>query len=395
MSATQFTRLLLTGTFLVGCAGSAFALDGNVFAKTLNAAYAASGGKLQFSSASVEGDKVVLHDAVADLPGGHTVRLGDLTFAGVEESDGGGYTAETLTVPDIDAKKGTDEFSVKNIKVNGIDIPPIKPTDGAAPTILYQTASAGPITASGREGEVFSAKNVASKIDRMDNDAGFTSSIEATGLAFHLDHTKDAKFRQAAKALGYQTVTGRFDMKASWTSDEGRVQLSKYTLALDNVGTVDMTLDLTGYTREFMKSLKELQARAMAKPGDKSAQQALGLGMLGLMQQLSFGGMSLRFDDNSITKKLLAYAGKEKGLSADQMAGAAKAMLPLGLAKLKNPQFQQEINDAVGKFLDDPKNIEIKAAPDKPVAFPTIMGSAMAAPQTLPDVLNMKVTANQ
>ena len=172
-------------------------------------------------------------------------------------------------------------------------------------------------------------------------------------------------------------------------------KLSKYTLALDKVGTLNMTLDLSGYTREFMKSLKELQAKALAKPGDKSAQQALGIGMLGLMQQLSFGGMSLRFDDNSITKKLLAYAGKQKGVSAEQMAQAVKAMLPMGLAKLKNPQFQQEIDAAVGKYLDDPKNIAISAAPDKPVGFPTIMGSAMAAPQTLPDVLNIKVTANQ
>ncbi len=395
MSAIQFTRVLLTGTFLIGCAGSALALDGNDFAKTLNAAYAASGSKLEFSNVSVEGENVVLHGAAMDVPGGHKVDLGDVTFSGVEESDGGGYTAEAMTMPDLDVKRGKDELSVKNIKVNGIDIPPAEPTDGTAPTMLYQTASAGPIAASGPQGEVFSAENVSSRIDRLDNDSGYSSSVEATGLTLHLDHTRDAKFRQAVEALGYQTVTGRFDMKASWESDKGRVQLSKYTLALDKVGTLNMTLDLSGYTRDFMKSLKELQAKAMAKPNDKGAQQALGIGMLGLMQQLSFGGISLRFDDDSVTQKLLAYAGKEKGATADQMAQVAKAMLPLGLAKLKNPQFEQEITDAVGKFLDNPKNIEIRSAPDKPIAFPMIMGSAMAAPQTLPDVLNIKVTANQ
>ena len=226
MSASNFTRILLTGTFLVGCAGSAFALDGSDFAKTLNAAYAASGGKIQYSSVSVDGEDVVLHDAKADLPGGHTVSLGDLTFSGVEESDGGGYTAEALTVPNVDVKRRKDELSVKNIKVNGIDIPPIKPTDGTAPTILYQTASAGPITASGPDGEVFSTDNVSSKIDRLDNDAGFTSEFHATGLVIHMDHARDPKTRQAMEALGYKTVTGHFDMKGSWQSDKGDVQLS-------------------------------------------------------------------------------------------------------------------------------------------------------------------------
>ena len=395
MYPNRFTRALLTGTFLLGFAGSALALDGNDFTKTLNAAYAASGGKIAFSSVSVDGENVVLHDATADLPGGHKVKIGDLTFSGVEESDGGGYTAEALSVPDIDVKRGKDSLSVKNIKVAGIDIPPVEPTDGTAPTILYQTASAGPVAATGPDGEIFSADNVSSKIDPLDGDAGFTSALEATGLTIHMDHTRDPKVRKAMEALGYSTVTGHFDMQGRWESDNGKVELTQFALALDKVGTLNMTLDLSGYTRAFMKSLKELQSTAMAKPDDKGAQQALGIGMLGLMQQLSFGGMSLRFDDNSLTGKLLAYFGKEKGVGADQMAQAVKALLPMGLAQLKNPQFQQEISDAVGKFLDDPKNIEVRSAPDKPVAFPVIMGSAMAAPQTLPEVLNVKVTANQ
>lgn len=395
MSPISLTRIVLTGTFLVGFAGSALALDGNDFAKTLNAAFAASGSKIEFSNVSVEGQDVVLHDVTVDLPGRHKTRIGDLTFTGVEESDGGGYTAETLTVPDIDIKHGKDELVAKNIKAGGIDIPPIEPTDGTAPMFLYQTASAGPISFSGAQGEFMSVDNVSAKLDRLDGEAGLTSSLHATGLTLHMDHAKDPKTRKAMEALGYKTVTGRFDTKGTWESDKGNVQLSQFALALDNVGTFDMTLDISGYTRAFMKSLKDLQATALAKPGDKNAQQALGIGMLGLMQQLSFGGMSMRFDDASITNKLLAYAGKDKGMSRDQMAEAVKALLPMGLAKLNNPKFQQEISDAVGKFLDDPKNIEVKAAPDKPVAFPVIMGSAMAAPQTLPEVLNITVTANQ
>jgi len=206
---------------------------------------------------------------------------------------------------------------------------------------------------------------------------------------------KEAKARAAVKAMGYGTVTGALAMKATWENDNGHFSLSQFALDLDDVGTLDMTLDLSGYTKEFARSLKELQAKAAADPGDKQTQQALGIGMLGLMQQLSFGGASLRFEDDSLTSKVLSYLGRQQGVSAEQMAAAAKAMLPLALARLKNPEFQEQISDAVGKFLDRPGNITVKAAPEKPVPFPMIMGAAMAAPQTLPDVLSVTVTANQ
>jgi len=390
-----FSRILLAGTFLIGFAGSALALDGNDFAKTLTAAYAGSGSKLQYSGVDANGETVVMHNAVVVAPGDEKFTLGDVTFSGVEESDGGGYTAESATVPDIVSKHHRGDLSIKNIKVNGIDIPPMKPSEGTAQSIIYQSASAGPVTLSDKEGEVFSATSLTSKIDRMDNDAGYKADVQANGLTFHLDRVRNPKTKAAVEAMGYQTVTGKFDMTGSWKADHGEVQVADCTLDLDNVGKLDLRLDLSGYTPDFIKSLRQLQAQALSKPGDKGAQQALGIGMLGLLQQLSFGGLSLRFDDASLTHKALTYAGQQQGVSADQMAQVAKAMLPIGLAKLKNPQFQQEISDAVGKFLDNPKNLEINAAPDKPVAFPMIMGSAMAAPQSLPNVLNVKVTANQ
>jgi hypothetical protein len=395
MSAMPLARAVLTGAFLVGFAGSAFALDGADFAKALNAAYAPSGGQIEFSRADVAGNTVILRDAAIDYRGGQKLPTGDLTFSGVEEESGGGYTVKTLTMPDIDYRKDGNELSVQNIEIDGIQIPPVHPQAGSAPMLIYHTASTGPIKLSDKQGEIFAASGVRSSIDRTAGNAGYDTSFVADGLTLHFDRAKDPKTVKAVKALGYGTVTGALSIKASWQRDGGKVNLSQWQLKLDNVGTLDLTASLSGYTAEFIESLRQMQEKLRANPEDKKARQAYGIAMLGLIQQLNFGGASISFVDDSVTRKVLDYLGKQQGVSGDQMAAAATAMLPMALGRLQNPQFKQQIVDAVGTFLNNPKNIAIKAAPDKPVSVPTIMGAAMAAPQTLPDVLNVTVTANQ
>ena len=55
----------------------------------------------------------------------------------------------------------------------------------------------------------------------------------------------------------------------------------------------------------------------------------------------------------------------------------------------ENPKLIFKIKDAV-----NPKALTIAAAPANPIAFPMIMGAAMGAPETIPGLIGLKVTAN-
>ena len=115
---------------------------------------------------------------------------------------------------------------------------------------------------------------------------------------------------------------------------------------------------------------------------------------MGLVQQLTFNNASISFDDASITKKLLEYAGSEQGVTGEQMAQSLKGLVPIMIAQLNMPDLQNQIAAAVNTYLDDPKSLKISAEPKEPVPFPMIMGAAMGAPQTIPQVLGVTVTAN-
>ena len=50
-------------------------------------------------------------------------------------------------------------------------------------------------------------------------------------------------------------------------------------------------------------------------------------------------------------------------MSAKDIANQAKAIVPFLMAQLNNPELTTEVTAAVGKFLDDPKSLEIAAEP--------------------------------
>mgnify|MGYP001815917781 FL=1 len=85
----------------------------------------------------------------------------------------------------------------------------------------------------------------------------------------------------------------------------------------------------------------------------------------------------------------------QQGMTRDQMVQGLQGMLPFALAQLQNPEFQQHVSEAVGVYLSDPKNIEISARPSGPMPFASLAGAAMTAWQSLPEMLNVQVMANQ
>ncbi|MNT53797.1 hypothetical protein D3C72_1909040 [compost metagenome] len=156
-----------------------------------------------------------------------------------------------------------------------------------------------------------------------------------------------------------------------------------------------MSFGFSGYTLDFIKSMQETVKAQAANPNKEQADQAASLAMLGLMQQLSFINAEISFEDASITKRAIDYAASQQGMTSDQLAQTIKGMAPIMMASLNVPELQNMVSAAINAYIDNPKNLSITAEPEKPVPFPMIMGAAMGAPNTLPKMLGVTVTANE
>ena len=396
MRAQCFRTGLAAGVALLATTQWAAALDADDFAKKFAAAYAAQGAEITYDSASGQGDTVTIKNVKMEMPGEEEgLNFGDLDFDGVSEDGSGGYNAASLSKDKIEFSAEDVRFSVSDLEVENLYVPAETGGNTLDDLLFYDSVTTGPIVLNVEGNDVFQAsRSVTKTSNNSDNTrVGFDSRID--GLDIDLGAVEDAQARQAIDGMGYQTITGDIVINGYWALPTGEITLSEYALTLDDVGRLDLQFSISGYTLDFIKGLQQMQEQMASQSDDAKAQQAMGLAMMGMMQQLTFNSMSIRFDDASLTNKILDMVASQQGMSRDQMVQGLQGMLPLVLAQLQNPEFQKQVTEAVSLYLSDPKSIEISAKPEAPLPFASIAGSAMGAPLTLPQVMNVSVTANQ
>lgn len=387
---------LFAGLALAVSTQWAVALDANDFAKKLTQAYAVGGAELTFDEATADGDTITLKNLSMQVPGEEQgMALGDMVFEGVKEDGSGGYNVASATEENFSMSEDDFSFSIKDIRLENLYVPAESTADTINNLFYYDRATTGPLVMTVEGRDIFKMASSETKMSKNTDGSGLGFDARVAGLEIDLSDIDDPQAQQVINGMGYQNLAGDMTMKGSWQLASGEIALDEYALTLNDVGRLDLQFSISGYTLEFIRGLQQLQEQMTGKEDDAKAQQAMGFAMLGMMQQLTLNGLSIRFDDASLTNKVLDMVASQQGTSREQMVQGLQAMLPFVLGRLKNPEFQKTVTEAASLYLSDPKNIEISAAPESPLPFAAVAGSVMTAPETLPNVLNVTVKANQ
>ena len=387
-------KKLAFSTFLLTLPlNAAFAQDAAV-ADRLKAALAVQGVDITWTGVTGDNSSMVLQGvSVKPAAEKEALPIGDVKLEGVTEANGG-FDVATITTSAFEHSKDGVTLNLTPFVIHDANIPAEGATGPLGSMMIYKSAELENLTVKVADKTAFSVDGVAVQITPPAD--GKAMEFSATTEKFNADLTlvDDAKSKEAINALGYQNISGNIEIGGTWQPSDGKMDLSKYDISVENAGTLGMTFGLGGYTVDFVKSMQEMQKKMAAQPegADNSAQ---GMALLGLLQQLSFNGASVRFDDDSLTGKVLEYAGKQQGMSAKDIANQAKAIVPFGMAQLNNPELTAEVTAAVSKYLDDPKSLEISAEPPAAVPFALIMAGAMSNPLDLPKTLGVHVKANE
>ncbi|WP_421694654.1 hypothetical protein [Aestuariivirga sp.] len=112
-------------------------------------------------------------------------------------------------------------------------------------------------------------------------------------------------------------------------------------------------------------------------------------------QNVVVNSASVRFDDASITKKILPLAAAMQGLDEKTLVASIPPTVQLTLIQLQNEALTKQAVDAVTRFLADPKSLAISANPPTPLKVsefgmldPSKPGDAVAK-------MGLSVTANE
>lgn len=373
----------------------AFAQDANAVAQRLKEVFAAQGVQLDWSSASGDSNQIVLDGVTYGAPGApHNFNIGKVTLDNVTEQ-GGGYAIGTMTFPAISLQDRGMDFQMTAATLSGVKVPPPGGTDYLSTMLFYDSGKVDRAEVKQGDKQVFLIESV--HFDMTPPTGGLmTFSGAADRFSADLTALPDPKSRATVQALGYEQITGNMQMEGSWNAQDGRLQLSKYDIAVDNAGKLGMTFDVGGYTPQFLTTMQEL-SKKMGENQQDEEHKAEALQMMNLLQALTLNGASIRFDDSSITTKILNFIAQQQGADPAQLKEQTKTIIPFLLASspIKDEALKKNIAEAVAAYLDDPKNLTIRANPATPQPFAILGALGQADPGSLPTALGLSVTANE
>lgn len=392
------TRFALPAAFaaLLAYTVPAVALDTDAFLDRLQAVMAEQGTNVGWAEIDQyendDGDPVIgLIDVNVEVNGEGTtlplVELIDVT------EQGGGWRVGTLLVPEFSNQDGDSAVYLSEIAVDGMLLEPEGQENAYGGALFYEAARLAEMAVTVKDVDVFTMTDMAIEVDLPEGSEPMVFTGAAEAFTAKPGAADDPKTRATAAALGYSDISGSFAIDGDWDPASGLLRLTRYDITVDDAGTIGISLEIGGYTPDFIKSLRETQAAMLANPnGDQSAS---GMAMLGLMQQLSFHSARIHFDDDTLTNKVLEFAAQQQGGRARDVANQAKAMVPFMMMQIGDQQLTAQATTAVSAFLDNPGNLVVSAAPPAPVPFALLMAGAMSAPQTLPQTLGVTITANE
>lgn len=187
------------------------------------------------------------------------------------------------------------------------------------------------------------------------------------------------------KRLGYTSLS--FDIGGNGNIDIGSEKMG-FNVDIFYAGKDMGTLKIGAGVGEIpMALIGELQKMETAAQPDPNA-------IMPLVQGIQLSRVAVRFEDQSITKKVLPMLAAMQGMDEATMVANAGAMLQLGLAELKNPAFTQKAVEAVNAYLKDPRSLTILAKPAQPVSVMQLMALDPANPGAAIDQLGVTISAN-
>jgi hypothetical protein len=318
---------------------------------------------------------IALENVAAETNG--LINVGSATFSDTKvEFAGPDNKSIVIEIP----KSGAEDWHVAVLGANPTPLQSFRSTMGIA---RKMTSGEIRVTA---EGQSFTAKGV----DTTWNGDPVTGAGKTTMSLSDLVIPEAALAMMdpsgQLKALGYSDITLNM-------TGEGELSVSGDNFGM--TGTFGVSgKDMAGFTFSYGASDIPIAVMAELQTAQKAGRPPDFNMLMPQLMNVSLGGFKIRFEDASITKKVLPLIARMQGMDEAAMVANAGAMMQLSLMQLKNQAFTDQVVAAVNAFLKDPKSFTLSFQPAAPVKVQQLMTLDPGNPGAAVDVLGVSVTAN-
>lgn len=357
-------------------AGPAFAADANQIADALVAAITASGEtQASYDSANAAGDDVTIANLKMSGKDGESVAIPTVFITNAQPRSPGGFTADAMSFDNATMLNEGNTITWGSASLADATVPSAEEIKAKAKIRPFSKMNIANMKVSG--GDLPVPLEIASVGVGLDLDEGglprdFALNVASISIPQEFIAEADNDFRQMMEGLGYSSLMLNLVVEGGYETGSDRLTLRSFAIDAADVGKFSLAGTISG-----------VKASELA---DDAGPDALANGKL--------ENLTIRFDNAGVVERALDMQAKMMGASREDMVAQLNGALPFMLNAINNPPFQEKVAKAAQAFLTDPRSLTISVSPAQPVPFQEIMGSAMSAPQTLPDMLAIDVTAN-
>ncbi|AQS41645.1 MAG: Hypothetical protein BHV28_09490 [Candidatus Tokpelaia hoelldobleri] len=377
-----FFKTALFGTALLLFSTSVTrALDKDAFVASFEQ-YAAENGlsNLQYEKIDMDGSTIILRNAQVNYDFAGKLPLGDMVFNKVEETKDGGYAIGAWQIGRIETDLNASKLEIKNLSVNNMYLPAKDSGDSDRERAPYTTQTVEQIRIYGTDQATFTFADIDTRLLNFKANELTEGEIKIGSFEFDPSPMPVAR-RQHFNDLGYDKITGTITGLVNNNVKTGDITVSDFVISARDTGTLTLNMKLGGFTRATIEKINNLEENNNAA--------------LALMQQLNFTNYSLRFEDHSLTNRVLDQAGKQQGLSREGViTGATQAVTQIA-SNLGEAKIGKKLAPEISAFLKNPKSLQISFSLSQPMPFLAIMMGAAASPADLLDQLNADIIANK
>ena len=409
MRMTRLKQVFLTGSFLAICAAPAFALDTDDLMNKIKAVNEQQ-SQLTFTyDSAVEGpDGNVTITGMVFSPVSNEGELEDfkqtapvtIALENVTEAADGSYLIGKTMVPSMGFAMDDVDVAIASMTETNVHVPATPDTLLPAGWGYGETTEINGMTFDFDGDAAMTVDKIAAQQTFNDARTKADYNADVTGITLDLSGNDeiDADKKAMLEELGLMKTSSTLNINGDWDLNSGILNLARYSLATDNVGTLDFTLEMSGLTLETLETFKAISEIAATEqdsdtPSEENPYQKE---LMELGQKIGINSLSLGFsDEGDFTNRVIAAMAREKDTTPEAMVSDLKSQMRSSLGQLEMPELSAAVSTAVSTYLADPQNISVSIKPRMQMPILAVVMAGAAAPKSIPQLLNLQISANQ
>ncbi|MBO6754706.1 MAG: hypothetical protein JJ902_00115 [Roseibium sp.] len=192
-------------------------------------------------------------------------------------------------------------------------------------------------------------------------------------LVLPVDAADDPDIEALLEGLGLNEIVWSDETRFFWDESTLDLTLERLMISVEGLGTVEASFRFSNVPKALFEDPE-------------------GQGQIALATA-KFVDAEFRYIDSGLARNGLAFAANDAGVPESVMSAALAEQAAEAVGFFNNPAFSAMVRDAATSFLDNPNTLTVSVRPVNSVPLTQILGS-LAAPQVIPDLLNIQVGAD-